>query len=201
MTAERRMRRTTAFVPPTATSRAQSRAGGAAHPADRPFDGPAAAGADGDAEPLFPSLRKRPPQERADEIVEALKEAILNPGRLDGSTGMAYSDWSKVARKRITRAISEAEASAQLRELMSAHRIGGMCLRIGFMLLASVMSFAAFWYGIVHIWRSYGPAWGLGATLSALGLSFAFVVSGLLMSSKDIEEMRNRIRGRFDDER
>lgn len=197
MTAERRMRRTTAS---TAISRAQARPGGAIRPADRPADGPAGDAADGDTGPLFPSLRKRPAHERADEIVEALKEAILNPGRLDGSSGMAYSDWSKVARKRITRAISEAEASASLRELMSAHRVGGMCLRIGFMLLASVMSFTAFWYGIVHIWRSYGPAWGLGATLSALGLSFAFVVSGLLMSSKDIEEMRNQVRSRFGDD-
>jgi peptidoglycan/LPS O-acetylase OafA/YrhL len=59
------------------------------------------------------------------------------------------------------------------------------------------MAFTAFWYGIVHIWRTYGAAWGLGATLSALGLSFAFVVSGLLMSSSDIEEMRSKIRDRF----
>ena len=161
-------------------------------PAD-PTDSPGG----GNAEPLFPSLRRRPAEERADEIVGALKDAILNPGRLDGSTGMAYSDWSKEARKRIIRAVREAEASASMRELMSAHRIGGMCLRVGFMLLASVMSFTAFWYGIVHIWRVYGPAWGVGATLSALGLSFAFVVSGLLMSSSDIEEMRTSIRERF----
>ncbi len=110
---------------------------------------------------------------------------------------MASSDWSKEARKRIIRAVREAEASASMRELMSAHRIGGMCLRIGFMLLASVMSFTAFWFGIVHIWRAYGTAWGLGATLSALGLSFAFVVSGLMMSGSDIEELRGKIKDRF----
>jgi len=49
----------------------------------------------------------------------------------------------------------------------------------------------------VHIWRTYGTAWGLGATLSALGLSFAFVVAGLLMSNSDIDELRNKIRDRF----
>lgn len=183
MTAERRMRRPTASASSTAAGRAPAR--------------PVADRSDDDAEPLFPSLRKRPAEERADEIVDALKDAILNPGRGDGGTGMAYADWAKVARKRITRAIREAEASASMRELMSAHRIGGMCLRVGFMLLASVMAFTAFWYGIVHIWRTYGAAWGLGATLSALGLSFAFVVSGLLMSSSDIEEMRSKIRDRF----
>lgn len=196
MTAERRMRRPTASAPPSAASRAQARPTGASIPAE-PTGAPTGGSADGDAEPLFPSLRKRPAEERADEIVDALKEAILNPGRLDGGSGMAYSDWAKVARKRITRAIREAEASASMRELMSAHRIGGLCLRIGFMLLASVMAFSAFWYGIVHIWQAYGPAWGLGATLSAFGLSFAFVVSGLLMSSSDIEEMRAKIRDRF----
>jgi len=191
MTAERRMRRPT--ISSAMASRAPARPTTAGQlPAD-PTDSPGG----GNAEPLFPSLRRRPAEERADEIVGALKDAILNPGRLDGSTGMAYSDWSKEARKRIIRAVREAEASASMRELMSAHRIGGMCLRVGFMLLASVMSFTAFWYGIVHIWRVYGPAWGVGATLSALGLSFAFVVSGLLMSSSDIEEMRTSIRERF----
>ncbi|MEQ8813397.1 MAG: hypothetical protein RLO51_06870 [Thalassobaculum sp.] len=190
MTAERRMRRPT--TPSAMASRATARPTAARLPAD-----PAEEPRNGGNEPLFPSLRRRPAEERADEIVEALKDAILNPGRLDGSTGMAYSDWSKEARKRIIRAVREAEASASMRELMSAHRIGGMCLRVGFMLLASLMSFTAFWYGIVHIWRAYGPAWGLGATLSALGLSFAFVVSGLLMSSSDIEEMRSKIRDRF----
>lgn len=155
--------------------------------------------AEGD-EPLFPSLRRRSADDRAEEIVEALKDAIMNPGRLDGGTGMAYSDWAKVARKRITRAIREAEASASLRELMSAHRIGGLCLRVGFLLLASVMAFTAFWYGVIHIWRTYGTAWGVGATMSALGLSFGFVVAGLLMSGDDIDQMRSKIRDRFGDD-
>lgn len=192
MTAERRMRPPTASVPPRAPAPPKAGPGGSRPAAVEP--------ADADGEPLFPSLRRRPAEERADEIVDALKDAILNPGRLGGGTGMAYSDWAKVARRRIVRAIREAEASASMRELMSAHRIGGMCLRIGFMLLASVMAFTAFWYGIVHIWRTYGPAWGLGATLSALGLAFAFVVAGLLMSSSDIEEMRAKIRDRFGDD-
>lgn len=190
------MRRpTAASASSTAAVRGQARPAAASA---LPADAPGGTHARGD-EPLFPSLRKRSAQERADEIVETLKDAILNPGRLDGSTGMAYSDWSKVARKHITRAIREAEASASLRELMSAHRIGGLCLRIGFMLLAAVMAFSAFWYGIIHIWRTYGPAWGVGAALSAVGLSFAFVVAGLLMSGNDIDEMRARIRDRFGD--
>lgn len=194
MTAERRMRRPTVSSTSTPINRGPSRPAGAIPDGPGPFGAPAGSN---DEEPLFPSLRRRSADERADEIVDALKEAILNPGRLDGSTGMAYSDWAKVARKRILRAIREAEASASMRELMSANRIGGLCLRIGFLLLASVMAFAAFWYGIVHIWRTYGPAWGLGATMSAIGLSFAFVLAGLLMSSNDIEEMRSKIRDRF----
>ncbi len=174
----------------------------AARPADAvPVGaGAAEAGATGPEEPLFPSLRRRPAEERADEIVDALKDAILNPGRVGGGTGMAYSDWAKVAHKRITRAIREAEASASMRELMSANRIGGLCLRVGFLLLASVMAFTAFWYGVIDIWRSHGPVWGIGATLSAIGLSLAFVVAGLLMSGSDIEEMRNKVRGRLDED-
>ena len=132
--------------------------------------------------------------------MDALKDAILNTGRVGGGTGMAYSDWAKVAHKRITRAIREAEASASMRELMSANRIGGLCLRVGFLLLASVMAFTAFWYGVIDIWRSHGPVWGIGATLSAIGLSLAFVVAGLLMSGSDIEEMRNKVRGRLDED-
>ena len=184
------MRRPTASPSSMQTNRGGS---GPALAGLKPLDRPG----NGDDEPLFPSLKRRTAEERADEIVDALKEAILNTGRLDGSTGMAYSDWAKVAHKRILRAIREAETSASMRELMSANRIGGLCLRIGFLLLASVMSFTAFWYGIIHIWRTYGPAWGLGATMSALGLSFAFVVAGLLMSGTDIEEMRSKVRERF----
>ena len=184
------MRRPIASASSTSAGRAAPR------PAETVRGDPADGLRNGD-EPLFPSLRRRPAEERADEIVEALREAILNPGRLDGSTGMAYSDWAKVAHKRITRAIREAEASASLRELMSANRIGGLCLRIGFLLLASVMAFSAFWWGVVDVWRTYGPAWGVGATLSAVGLSLAFVVAGLLMSGNDIEEMRSKVRNRI----
>lgn len=179
--------------------RAPARPAGASRaPSPAPDATPPAAG-DDDA-PLFPSLKRRSAEERADEIVAALKDAILNPGRLDGGTGMAYSDWAKVARKRITRAIREAEASVAMRELMSANRIGGLCLRVGFLLLASVLSFAAFWYGAIHIWRTYGPAWGVGAILSSVGLSFAFVVAGLLLSGSDIEEMRSKVRRKVGDE-
>jgi len=184
---------------PSAAARGPVRPAGALRPVPPPSDDPGAA-VPGDDEPLFPSLKKRPAEERAEEIVQALKDAILNPGRLGGGTGMAYSDWAKVAHKRITRAIREAEASASMRELMSAHRVGGLCLRVGFLLLASVMSFAAFWYGAIHIWQTYGAAWGVGAILSSVGLSFAFVVAGLLMSSSDIEEMRNKVRRKVGDD-
>lgn len=192
------MRRPNAPANSTAAS-LNAAARGAVRPAPPPSDD-AAAAAPGDDEPLFPSLRKRPAEERAEEIVQALKDAILNPGRLGGGTGMAYSDWAKVAHKRITRAIREAEASASMRELMSANRVGGLCLRVGFLLLASVMSFVAFWYGAIHIWQTYGPAWGVGAILSSIGLSFAFVVAGLLMSSSDIEELRNKVRRKVGDD-
>jgi len=149
---------------------------------------------DDDNEPLFPSLKRRSASERASEVVDALKKAILNPGRIDGGSGMAYRDWSRVAQKKITRAISEAEASVALREMMSAHRIGGLCLRIGFLLLAAVASFTAFWFGIVFVWEVYGPAWGLGAAMSALGLSLSFVVAGLSLSGDDIDKIREKVR-------
>lgn len=154
----------------------------------------AAAPAKADDEPIFPSLKRMTPTERADAIVADLKDAILNPGRLDGSTGMAYGDWSKIARKKITRAVAEAEASAMFRELMSATRIGGLCMRIGFLLLASLASFAGFWFGTVFIWDTYGPAWGTGATASAIGLAFAFVVAGLMLSGRDVEKIRKDVR-------
>jgi hypothetical protein len=136
----------------------------------------------------FPSLKRRPAEERANQIVEDLKEVILNPGRGEGKTGMYVGDWTKLARKDITRAIRDAETSAAFRELMSANRIGGLCLRIGFLLLASVASFAAFWWGIVVIGREYGPLWGFGATMSALGLSLAFVIAGLVYGHEGHEK-------------
>jgi hypothetical protein len=147
-----------------------------------------------DDEPIYPSLKRRTPTERADDIVADLKDAILNPGRLDGSTGMAYGDWAKIARKKITRAIAEAEATAMFRELMSANRIGGLCMRIGFLLLAALAAFSGFWFGTIFIWETYGPAWGTGAAMSAIGLSFAFVIAGLMLSGKDVEDIRNTVR-------
>lgn len=150
-----------------------------------------------DDQPIFPSLKRRTPKERADAIVADLKDAILNPGRLDGSSGMAYGDWAKIARKKITRAVAEAEASAMFRELMSANRIGGLCVRIGFLLLAALASFAGFWFGTVFIWDTYGPAWGTGAAASAIGLAFAFVVSGLMLSGQDVEKIRKDVRDKL----
>ncbi|MDF1790985.1 MAG: hypothetical protein P1U88_03700 [Thalassobaculaceae bacterium] len=150
--------------------------------------------ANADDAPIFPSLKRKTPTERADGIVTDLKEAILKPGRLDGSTGMAYGDWQKIARKKITRAIAEAEASAMFRELMSANRIGGLCMRVGFLLLAALASFGGFWFGTVFIWDTYGPAYGTGAMASAFGLTLAFVVAGVMLSGKDVENIRKEVR-------
>lgn len=178
-------------VPAAPPSRRGPTGSGPVPPPGPTFREPPANSDDG---PIYPSLKRKSPTERADGIVNDLKEAILNPGRLDGSTGMAYGDWQKIARKKITRAIAEAEASALFRELMSANRIGGLCIRIGFLLLASLASFAGFWFGTVFIWDTYGPAWGTGAMASAFGLSLAFVVAGIMLSGKDVENIRKDVR-------
>ncbi|WP_323794910.1 hypothetical protein [Nisaea sp.] len=153
---------------------------------------------DRDNDSAFPSLKRRPAEERAKEIVDDLKEVILNPGRTDGKTGMRVGDWTKRARKDITKAIRDAETSAAFRELMSANRIGGLCVRIGFLLMAAVASFFSFWYGIVFIGREYGPLWGFGATMSALGLSLAFVIAGLVYGSENKEQARDKAKSRFE---
>lgn len=145
----------------------------------------------------FPSLKRRPAELRAKEIVDDLKEIILNPGRTDGKTGMRVGDWTKVARRDITKAIRDAETSAAFRELVSASRIGGLCVRIGFLLMAAVASFFSFWYGIVFIGREYGPLWGFGATMSALGLSLAFVIAGLVYGGDNREKARDTAKSRF----
>lgn len=150
--------------------------------------------ANSDDGPVYPSLKRKTPQERADSIVADLKDAILNPGRLDGSSGMAYGDWQKIARNKITRAIAEAEASAMFRELMSANRIGGLCVRVGFLLFAALASFGGFWFGTVFIWETYGPAWGTGAMASSIGLALAFVVAGVMLSGRDVETIRKDVR-------
>ena len=140
----------------------------------------------------FTSLKQRSAQARAKEIVSHLEELILNPERLDGKTGISYRSWAKTARKEIKEAIQEAESSAAFRELISANRIGGLCLRIGFLILATVSSFAAFWYGILFIWQKHGAIWGTGATLSALGLSVAFITAGLLFGSERRDDAKNK---------
>lgn len=150
--------------------------------------------ANSDDGPIYPSLKRQTPKQRADAIVADLKEAILNPGRLDGSTGMSYNDWARIAQTKITRAIAEAEASAMFRELMSANRIGGLCMRVGFLLFAALASFGGFWFGTVFIWETYGPAWGTGAMASAIGLALAFVVAGVMLSGKDVEVIRKDVR-------
>ena len=184
-----------------AGSAAAGRPGIGRQPPRRPVDMPAGSPTEEPdrekAEPAYPSLKRRSAEERADAIIDDLKEAILNPGRLDGSTGMAYGDWAKIAHKKITRAVKEAEASAAFRELMSANRIGGLCMRIGFLLLAALAAFGGFWFGAVFIWDTYGPAWGTGAVMSSIGLSFAFVVAGLMLSGQEIDTIRKQVRDTF----
>lgn len=138
----------------------------------------------------FPSLAPRPAIERTDEIIEHLEEMILNPGRSDGKTGMHYQDWKREARLEIRNAIEAAESAAAFKELMSANRIGGLCLRVGFLLLAALAAFAAFWWGVVFVGRSYGMLWGVAATLSALGLSLGFVTAGLVWGGEKEDDAR-----------
>ena len=147
----------------------------------------------------FPDLKKRHAKERAKEIVDHLEELILNPDRLDGKTGTSYKSWAKTARKEIREAIQEAESSAAFRELISANRIGGLCMRIGFLLLATVSSFAAFWYGILFIWQEYGVIWGIGATLSAVGLSIAFTTAGLVFGGDHKTDATNKAIEKYSD--
>lgn len=147
----------------------------------------------------FPSLKKRSAKERSKEIVNHLEELILNPERLDGKTGTSYRSWAKTARKEIREAIQEAESSAAFRELISANRIGGLCMRVGFLLLATVSSFAAFWYGILFIWQEHGAIWGVGATLSAVGLSVAFTTAGLLFGGDQRDEAKSKAVAKYSD--
>ena len=147
----------------------------------------------------FPDLKKRRAKERAKEIVDHLEDLILNPERLDGKTGTSYKSWAKTARKEIREAIQEAESSAAFRELISANRIGGLCMRIGFLLLATVSSFAAFWYGVLFIWQEYGAIWGIGATLSAVGLSIAFTTAGLLFGGDRKTDATNKAIEKYSD--
>lgn len=145
------------------------------------------------------SFKKRSADERSRDIVDHLKDMIINPDRVDGKTGMNYRDWSRTARKEITHAIREAEQSAAFREVISASRIGGLCVRVGFMLLATVTSFAAFWYGILFVWHEHGPLWGIGATLSALGLSIAFTTAGLLYGGERRDTAKREVTDRYRD--
>lgn len=147
----------------------------------------------------FPSLMRRSAEDRARDIVEDLKEVILNPGRGEGKTGMRVGDWTKIARRDITKAIRDAETSAAFRELMSANRIGGLCLRVGFLLLAAVASFAAFWFGVIFIGTEYGALWGFGATMSAIGLTLAFVFAGLTYGGENKEKAKQTAMRRFEE--
>ena len=151
----------------------------------------------GKEEPEFLSLKRRKPDERATEIVSLLHNAITNPGRSDGSTGTNYGDWVRLAHIEIRRAIREAEASVGFREQISGRRIGGIFMRLGFMLLAAAASFYAFWFGVVFIGQTYGVIWSIIATLTALGLTVGFIISGLYFSANASADESERARKRY----
>ena len=70
-------------------------------------------------------------------------------------------------------------------------------MALGFMLLAAVASFAAFWYGIVDIWSRIGPAWGVIAAMTALALAFGFIVAGLYYGNDGADDEAERARQRY----
>lgn len=129
--------------------------------------------------PEFPRLERMSPDQRAAEVIDALREAIQNPGRDDGSSGMHYTEWSKLARKEIAKAIREAETTAVLGETLSPRRLGGFLLKLGCFLLAAAASFLAFWWGILQVGQLYGFGWGVAAGLSGAALAVAFSLLGL----------------------
>lgn len=125
-------------------------------------------------------------EERAAEIVDHLRDVIENRKEVaEGAGGMSYRDWRKLAKKEIAEALRDTAIRAAVGEVMSTRRIGNLMLRAGFMILAAVASFAAFWYGVMLIGQEYGMQWGILAALSALALSIAFVVAGVLVGGRD----------------
>ncbi|MBU0724298.1 MAG: hypothetical protein KJ904_14440 [Alphaproteobacteria bacterium] len=126
------------------------------------------------------------PEERATEIVDHLRDVIENRKEAtEKPGGMSYKDWRKLARKEIAEALRDAALRAAVGEVMSARRIGNLMLRAGFMILAAVFSFAAFWYGVVLVGQEYGTQLGILAAVSALALSIGFLVVGVLVGNKD----------------
>ena len=127
--------------------------------------------------------------ERAAEIVDHLRDAIES--RKDGSEkaggGMSYRDWRKLAQQEIAEALRDTALRAAVGEVMSARRIGNLALRLGFMILAAVASFFAFWFGVVWIGQEFGAAWSTLATITALLLAGAFIAGGLMVGSKDAD--------------
>jgi hypothetical protein len=124
--------------------------------------------------------------ERAAEIIDHLRDAIES--RKDGGEkagGMSYRDWRKLAQQEIAEALRDTALRAAIGEVMSARHIGNLALRLGFMLLAAVASFFAFWFGVVWIGQEFGAAWSTLATVTALLLTGAFIAGGLMVGGKD----------------
>lgn len=126
-------------------------------------------------------------EERAAEIVDHLRDVIESRKEVSDKTGggMSYRDWRKLAQQEIAEALRDTALRAAVGEVMSARRIGNLALRLGFMILAAIASFFAFWFGVVWIGQEYGAAWSTLATVTALLLAAAFIAGGLMVGSRD----------------
>jgi len=129
--------------------------------------------------------KKKSPEEQAKEIVERLRDAIENPDREGGKTGMYLSDWQKMARDEIASAIRETQMKTALKESMQASRLAKQMVRGGFLLLSATFAFLAFWGGIVLIGQAHGWIWGGLAGLSAAGLAVCFMLLGFTLKDQD----------------
>ncbi|GAB4185168.1 MAG: hypothetical protein OHK0024_25350 [Thalassobaculales bacterium] len=121
---------------------------------------------------------KLSPEEQAADIVDQLRDAI-EASKDGGAKGMRLRDWRKLAREEIADAIRHASTKAALDEVMSARRIGALMIRSAFLMVAAVLSFFAFWGGVVWMGQAFGALWSTIATISALVLAAGFVALGL----------------------
>ncbi|MBI1774790.1 MAG: hypothetical protein HYR63_05525 [Proteobacteria bacterium] len=138
--------------------------------------------------------KRKTAEERANEIVAELREAIENPEpedvfeRLEGVSGMRLSDWQKLARKEIAAAIREAEVKTSMRELVKTSRLLRIMGRIAFLLMSTALAFAAFWIGIANVGYNFGWIWGGVAALSASGLAVAFMLVGMSYGNDEVAD-------------
>ncbi len=133
-----------------------------------------------------PSLfgKNKSAEQRATDLVEELAKAIESHDNGDGTTGMPLKKWQRFARDEIAKVVRDVELTTTMRDALDARRFGGKMLRVGFMLLAAVFSFAAFWGGIVMVGQAFGFAWGLVCAISATVLATVFVFVGLFIDQE-----------------